>query len=456
MTQDFSPSKLSLVVTNPQALQRGSTPRHSFGSAGGTIGSQGADWSLHDAAGRIQPLHCEIQFDDGAFILIDRCGETRVNDQSASLSLGTCVTLRNRDTLHVGSYQISVCLNDEQHALLPDTTRLLAQHGVDELVGATTVTLDDSLSEDHALPILPPGNPPDGCAEFEALAEPGAPLGQLDPLRALEDAERRYRVGTQGDVSLDPTHYGMTPLAAQADHATTRFEAVSGAPMLASGDIAMSDHDTQSAAALQWLNAQQNQGGNSAGLVAPLVEGLGASVGALDAHAAYALLLEAGQTLSALIRGLSALHAAQPGQPHRALAGRTLQPIEDNPLRLAQSYADTVRALFSTERSLVHLSPSAAVQESLEQIHRQQSAIDEAVSKALGALLAAFSPAQLEQRFSRYRSGATVQASSSGWAWEMYRHYYEELVSSRQQGFDRLFWEVFDQAYDQALRSEAQ
>jgi len=38
------------------------------------------------------------------------------------------------------------------------------------------------------------------------------------------------------------------------------------------------------------------------------------------------------------------------------------------------------------------------------------------------------------------------------WAWEMYQHYYRELSSSRQQGFERLFQEVFEQAYDQHLR----
>ena len=34
----------------------------------------------------------------------------------------------------------------------------------------------------------------------------------------------------------------------------------------------------------------------------------------------------------------------------------------------------------------------------------------------------------------------------------MYQHYYRELSSSRQQGFERLFQEVFEQAYDQQLR----
>jgi type VI secretion system protein ImpI len=34
----------------------------------------------------------------------------------------------------------------------------------------------------------------------------------------------------------------------------------------------------------------------------------------------------------------------------------------------------------------------------------------------------------------------------------MYENYYQELTSSRQQGFRKLFWEVFEQAYDKKLR----
>lgn len=36
----------------------------------------------------------------------------------------------------------------------------------------------------------------------------------------------------------------------------------------------------------------------------------------------------------------------------------------------------------------------------------------------------------------------------------MYRHYYQELNSGRQQGFAKLFWEVFEQAYDQSVRRQ--
>lgn len=452
MIPTSSHHRLALVVDNPQALQKGSQPRCLFDIAGGTIGAHGADWILHDRSGRVQSIHCEIRYEDGGYFVIDRCGQTRVNDQMDPLGALVSVRLRGGDILHVGPYRLTVNLDDETYAL-PDPARHLAEHEVAELLGTSNEHIGTLPLGDGA---PAPNHPPErGWREFNALSEPST-QGQLDPLLALEDAIRPDPASADNAASLDSRHYGQTQLAAQADLSTTRFEAVSGSPLHAFGDPPMSGHPPSSAAPRasdQWIQNQLNHSGDAAGLVAPLVEGLGAPVGAVDPHDAYTLMFEAGTTLAALIRGLAALNRAPQGA-RLALAKRTLQPIEDNPLRLPQTYPDTVRALFSRDRSMVHLSPTAAVEESLEQIAEQHRAMLDAVTAGLSALLQAFSPDQLERRFARYRSGQQHEALSGDGAWQMYRHYYEELKSSRQQGFDKLFWEVFDQAYDQSLRKE--
>ncbi|MGU2291773.1 type VI secretion system-associated FHA domain protein TagH [Pseudomonas aeruginosa] len=446
--------RLSLVVENPEVLQQGSKPRHTFNTDGGTIGSQSANWTLLDRQGRVRPRHCEIHHEDGGFLVIDRCGQTTVNDQMQALGLNVSARLSEGDKLHVGPYRIAVHLDNELH-YLPDPERTLAEHDLGEFTQLPTNYLDslpDAAPEDlDAEPRYSPG-----WAEFQALAEPPPPQGLLDPLKALDASLTGHATPGSAADSLDPRHYGHTPLAAQPDVATTRFEAVYGNPMHAPGEPRMLEQDIQTPAAREWLQRQLSSSADPASLVEPLVEGIGAPIGAVDGQEAYALLSEAGRTLGALIRGLSALNTPDTGEEQRiSLAGRTLQPIEDNPLRLGQSYPDTVRALFSAERSLVHLSPAAAVEESLEQIRRQQVAVHKAISAGLGALLQAFSPEQLQQRFQRYRSAQAGQPQATDWAWRMYGHYYDELTSGRQQGFDKLFWEVFEQAFDQALRAEA-
>lgn len=159
---------------------------------------------------------------------------------------------------------------------------------------------------------------------------------------------------------------------------------------------------------------------------------------------------EAGQTLKATVEGLLALHQWEDSR-HQALRTR-LQPIEDNPLRLGADYRDTVQTLFASQRSPVHLSAPAAVRESLESLNHHQLATQSAIREALAAILDAFSPDALLRRFHGYRRGLGQIEDEGRWAWDMYQSYYRELKSSRQQGFERLFQEVFDQAYDQHLR----
>ncbi len=85
-------------------------------------------------------------------------------------------------------------------------------------------------------------------------------------------------------------------------------------------------------------------------------------------------------------------------------------------------------------------------------MRHHQVATSEAIREALDAILHAFSPEALLRRFHGYRRGLQQHEDEGRWAWDMYQHYYRELKSSRQQGFERLFQEVFDQAYDQHLR----
>lgn len=183
---------------------------------------------------------------------------------------------------------------------------------------------------------------------------------------------------------------------------------------------------------------------------APLMRGMEAEIDFADSDEMRLFLEEAGQTLKATVEGLLALHQGEDSR-HRALRTR-LQPIEDNPLRLGDDYIGTMQTLFAAERSPVHLSAPAAVRESLESLNHHQQATREAIREALEAILYAFSPEALLRRFHGYRRGLQDNEDEGRWAWNMYQHYYRELRSSRQQGFERLFQEVFDQAYDQHLR----
>ncbi|MDN7907963.1 type VI secretion system-associated FHA domain protein TagH [Burkholderia diffusa] len=430
--------RLELSVANTHALRAGSTARHRFGHAGGTIGSRGADWLLDDGQGQVQAIHCEIAWIDNSYCVRDQSGATRVNDAETPLRRGTAARLRDGDMLHIGAYQVTVHLQTSEPHLL--NSQPLQQRSVGELLNERSAGLHPVAEADR---LLDAGVRKPDFSAFDDLAREHRPADERDPLAAL-DAEQLRREPAFGVAPLDPTNYGLSASQTQANHARTRFEAVSGSPKTLSGESTMPQSYSRAVST-----------GDANALIQPLVEGLGASVGVVDPQMGHALLQEIGRTLSAVIHGITALQHAQDGK-RRNLAplARTLQPIEDNPLRLGLGYPETVRALFSSERSVVHLSPSAAVEESLAQVQRHQAALIEAIEASLQALLRAFSPEQLQQRFQRYRPAQVQPSDGADWSWQMYIHYYNELASSRQQGFEKLFWEVFEQAYDRALRQE--
>jgi type VI secretion system protein ImpI len=137
------------------------------------------------------------------------------------------------------------------------------------------------------------------------------------------------------------------------------------------------------------------------------------------------------------------------------MMNRNLQPIEDNPLRLGLSYEETMKTMYDSQKSLVHLSAPSAISESLKSIQDHNDAVQYATTEALTQILAAFSPQVLLRRFNNYkRPNDQRSESEEAWAWNMYSSYYQELTSNRQKGFEKLFWEIFEQAYDKKIREK--
>lgn len=178
------------------------------------------------------------------------------------------------------------------------------------------------------------------------------------------------------------------------------------------------------------------------------MRGLGHAVPLHNSQDADDFLEEIGRTLQAAVKGLLDLQFQQ-----NSLSDKHLRPLEDNPLRLNLNYETALSVLFADQKSPVHLSAPAAVSESLRNLQSHNQANQTAIVEALRMMLDAFSPDQLMTRFAQYRrSHEQRQEMSDAWAWRMYCSYYEELASSRQLGFEKLFNEVYAQVYDRVLR----
>ncbi|WP_318466714.1 type VI secretion system-associated FHA domain protein TagH [Photobacterium leiognathi] len=457
---------LKLKITNTQLLDPGLSATKEFFAAGGSIGSSPSSyWLLTDRKKQLASTHCQISLVDGYFCITDISNQTYINDALMPLGMNKLARLNENDVISLGPYTIRVSIDDIDSENDKDIEDMLSDTANLDLFGEE---LDLVVDE-----------------EFSTIGE--------DPLIAFDKLEQ--------DTECDILISGYKHHAAQSDSvgATTAEHWCSNHVQTSQADT---EHDTTSAMALSCLQTSthfneqsspffnaivnikdkemddkaldllEEEMGRSFSysnnqsimiedenhlLMGPLFRGMGVRASTSENLADMQMLSEEmGASLQAAVKGLIQLHQ-QVNTSRYGLMNKNLQPIEDNPLRLGLDYAETIQVMFDSQRSVVHLSAPAAIEESLRTVKNHNEAVHIAISDALNQIIQAFSPEILMQRFLRYRRpGQIIGGSPEAWAWEMYKSYHQELTSNRQQGFEKLFWEIFDQAYDKNLREKQQ
>ena len=421
---------LKLTVTNPTTTRGGASIEHRFGPRGGSIGTAANDtWRLSAQRTGAVAGHAEIRFLDGGFCLIDRSGRTYINSASQPVGRGRRARLNHGDTVSIGRFRIRAELAAANPEATPDELPVADDHSlVDVTEGELHRARARGIVATEPLEVLAP-------AAGEAISD--------DPMSLWPAGDPENTAEEDTLMASEPSWFAAA--AGVTDEYRENRDVAVGLPVQQGERNRMSEPRTT--AAHREASPDQSRNHISG---APLMRGMETELAFEDSDDMRVFLEEAGQTLKATVEGLLALHQGEDSR-HQALRTR-LQPIEDNPLRLGDGYAQTVQTLFASERSPVHLSAPAAVRESLQSLNHHQLATRAAIREALEAILHAFSPEALLRRFHGYRRGLQQHEDEGRWAWDMYQHYYRELKSSRQQGFERLFQEVFDQAYDQHLR----
>lgn len=417
---------LSLRVVNSDKLESGKHASCLFHMDGGVVGSDASHcWSVQDQSGSIHSSAFAIEGRDGTFCLRVLNGSLSINHSPLTADSGV-VRLQQGDQINLHNLLINSYIGYSESELNPLTVS------------------PESL-------VLSYSNPLDAMTEGEGtaarvdhhnvrLASTVANTFSHDPLRVLETES----LTTQGDICA----------AQGAEHVLNkdRYHPSFSSPLSDNGrhnamDQAFLDLPNISSFLADQKNDPDSTMEQQHVAITPLMRGFGAQLPIRNSQDAHDFLEEAGKTLRATIDGLLALHRSQHG-----LRDKHLRPLEDNPLRLNMDYDTTLNVLFADQKSPVHLSAPAAVAESLHNLRLHHQANQLAITQALNVMLEAFSPERLLARFSHYLRSNERHERDSAWAWEMYKNYYEELSSSRQQGFEKLFGEVYEQAYDQALR----
>lgn len=476
---------LTLLVINAQRLESGLSAVMHWDSHGGTIGSGShCTWMLKDSSGAVASEHCEVVLFDGAFCLRDLSGETYINATEMPIGKGLLAKLVHKDHINIGPYQVRVMLGDfEEESTSGPLSQLFEETSIDLLADEEPelpAQTEEQQPVNHdplaALDDLMAGNEEVCLIDGQEMAEEEEPHSIVpeDDL-TLRQPSFTLQADSDNEISSSMTlkrilSFGFGKKKAdqkRADNLDKQTQAITLEPQQQIFNDNVSegfDMDEQTLDLLEEEVAKSIQpesqeavqpttGGHL--LTGPMLNGLGVQVEQTDnIERMHMLSQEMGESLQACIQGLLDLHQ-QVSEGRFGTLNRNLQPIEDNPLRLGLSYQETIKTLYDSEKSAVHLSAPAAIAESLRNVQAHNEAMQHATGEALTQILGAFSPQVLQRRFQNYkRSHQESIQDKDAWAWNMYCNYYQELTSHRQKGFEKLFWEIFEQAYDKKIREK--
>ncbi|MGU3684495.1 type VI secretion system-associated FHA domain protein TagH [Citrobacter portucalensis] len=410
---------LTLQVMNGNELESGRAAKCLFTADGGEIGNASTcHWPVQDRAGSVAECACQVVMHDGTFCLKSLVPGLMINLAPVSTETGL-VRLRQGDEVVLGALALKVFIHNGKLVSYSE------QMAAPETIVTNRDRLADALLTTNGQPAYP------GMPRMHQLADTVVNSFSADPLQALQMESLT--------VAGDPLS-GIVPVRSSAPDR----DGVIDTPFMdlppRYSDQQTRHEDTASPTDTAQLHLA----------VTPLLRGLGGSLAVRNSQDADDFLEEAGRTLQAAIKGLLELQ-----QRRNSLSDKHLRPLEDNPLRLNMDYTTALDVMFAEGKSPVHLAAPAAVGESLRNIRHHEEANRAAIVESLRVLLDAFSPQSLMRRFVQYRRSHELRKPlDDAGAWQMYCDYYDELASSRQQGFEMLFNEVYAQVYDRVLREK--
>lgn len=410
---------LTLQVMNGNELESGRAAKCRFTTDGGDIGNvPECHWPVQDRAGAVAGRACRVILHDGAFCLKSLMPGLMINQAPVAPDAGV-VRLRQGDEISLGALTLKAFIHEGKLVSYSE------QMAAPETIVSNRDRLADALLTTDGQPAYP------GMPRMHQLADTVVNSFSADPLQALQT--ERLTVAGDPLSGIVPDRSSFTGRDGAIDKSFMDLPSVYPDPQ-------ENHDDTTSLADMAQLHLA----------VTPLLRGLGSSLAVRNSQDADAFLEEAGRTLQAAIKGLLDLQ-----QRRNSLSDKHLRPLEDNPLRLNMDYATALDVMFAEGKSPVHLAAPAAAGESLRNIRHHEDANRAAIVESLRVLLDAFSPQSLMRRFVQYRRSHELrQPLDDAGAWKMYRDYYDELASSRQQGFEMLFNEVYAQIYDRVLREK--
>lgn len=404
---------LALSVISAQGAGLGAAAYKVFDERGGSIGRlESNDWSLPDAERFVSSRHAVVRFEGGAFCLEDvSTNGTFINAPDQPVSRREPVRLKSGDRLFIGDYEIVVELVESAPATEPPAVAIEARPAVAS--GAPAAAAREPLGTDDPLAVIGVGaaraSAPSGLERAAAGVAPAPVAMAAMPAMAARPA--------------------ATP-APPAMAAPAAPQAVAGAPQ------------ARTAAAPRM---EPNAG--------DLLTALGLDARDVPADIAGQL----GEIIRTVVQGMiEVLRARAEVKSNFRTPLTSIRPIENNPLKFSLDADDALHNLF-VKRNPGYLGPLEAFREGFQDIAFHEVAMLAAIRAAYQAMVAKFSPANLEEAYaSKLRRTSVLPMGGRLKLWDMYCAQFGDIEKDSEASFQLLFGEEFARAYHKQLERLAQ
>jgi len=160
-----------------------------------------------------------------------------------------------------------------------------------------------------------------------------------------------------------------------------------------------------------------------------------------------------GSILKTVVDGLrDVLRAREELKDQFRLRITTYAPRENNPIKFSANTDDALHNLL-VRHNPAYLEPVAAFEAAFDDLRIHQMAMLAGMRAGYSAMLSAFDPDQLEQRFERYaKRGGLLGGAAKQRYWDMYRDVFKDTMGDADASFRTLFGAAFAEAYDEQAR----
>ena len=493
---------LTLAITNVDKLENGVSTRLKLDRHGAVIGrSPHADWSLPDPRSYISSTHCEIDYRDGAYVLVDKSTNgTFLNGRPERLTRAH--TLCDGDVFLIGHYEVKVMLSGQVAKPAGSNPEPRNWGGWDAHVESASAKADPAewsrpapqsaiggqgpMSQNWAPPaasaqaaepasvwasITPPTEPASSWSSPVTGASSTPSAVDVWGALAAGAAVDWKRSGFGASAPDGPDRFGLSPVSPAASDRlgspyANRLE--SAAPSSSAASSAWGAVERASGRAepttipVDPTGAAYNPAPNSAGASSPREDHQGhasrewsafVTAAGLDPSTLHSApeeaLAAAGEALLRMTGGLIVMLEARAKQKSQLGAqGTTLEFQGNNPLKFARTREQALSQLLNPPvRGF--MPAETAIEDAFKDLQAHQMATLMAMQGALAATLARFSPSAIRDRAeSRGVLAKIIPAARESELWKAYEREFEGVVKGSDEAFMDVFAREFRLAYE--------